>query len=420
MREDIKERIELIREGKVPEGYRKTKLATLPSEWENTKLKELLVEVCKRTIDTVKYPLYSLTLEDGIVEKSERYDREHLVKKEDSVYKVVQPDEFVYNPMNIRFGAVARNKSGKSISVSGYYNIFAVKYFEDKEFMDNYLTSPFMIEYYNKICTGSLEEKKRVHFSDFMQFNLPIPSQGERTQIAKTLDLYNKCLELLSKIIIEKEKEKHWLFNMLLKKNDNMLSTVKLGEIAEKVNEKNCNCKYSQVLSNSARNGVIPQEKQFTKEIANNNNINGYYVIHPNEFVYNPRISVSAPCGPININNTGITGVVSPLYTVFRVMSKNINLNYMKHYFQSNLWHSHMKKVANYGARYDRMNISQHDFFSLPVIIPSITEQRNIVNIMQLKEKELFLLKQKKNLLKQEKKAMMQLLLTGIVRVSEK
>lgn len=81
MREDIKERIELIRAGKVPEGYRKTKLAILPNEWKNINLKELLFEVCEKTIDTVKYPLYSLTLEDGIVEKSERYDREHLVKK---------------------------------------------------------------------------------------------------------------------------------------------------------------------------------------------------------------------------------------------------------------------------------------------------------------------------------------------------
>ena len=165
---------------------------------------------------------------------------------------------------------------------------------------------------------------------------------------------------------------------------------------------------------------MILQEEQFTKDIANNNNIDGYYVIHPNEFVYNPRISVSAPCGPININSTGITGVMSPLYTIFKVIDENINLKYLGYYFKSALWHKYMKSVANYGARYDRMNISQHDFFSMPIFLPDSDIQKRIVDTMQVCEKEIELLDKKLEIIKQEKKAMMQLLLTGIVRVSEK
>ena len=70
---------------------------------------------------------------------------------------------------------------------------------------------------------------------------------------------------------------------------------MKLGEISMKSQEKNVQYKYSLVLSNSARSGVLPQSEQFKKEIASNDNIDGYYVIHKNDFVYNPRISATAP-----------------------------------------------------------------------------------------------------------------------------
>ena len=47
-------------------------------------------------------------------------------------------------------------------------------------------------------------------------------------------------------------------------------------------------------------------------------NIDGYYIVRDNDFVYNPRISNLAPVGPINRNKLGRTGVMSPLYTVFK------------------------------------------------------------------------------------------------------
>lgn len=66
------------------------------------------------------------------------------------------------------------------------------------------------------------------------------------------------------------------------------------------------------------------------------------------------------------------------------------------------------------------MNISQHDFFSMPIFLPDSDIQKRIVDTMQVCEKEIELLDKKLEIIKQEKKAMMQLLLTGIVRVSEK
>ena len=72
-----------------------------------------------------------------------------------------------------------------------------------------------------------------------------------------------------------------------------------MGEIADKVTEKNLDGNITEVLTNSAEYGVINQTEFFDHAVAKESNIAGYYVIAPGDFVYNPRISATAPVGPI-------------------------------------------------------------------------------------------------------------------------
>jgi type I restriction enzyme S subunit len=157
----IKQRIEQIQRGEVPEGYKKTKVGVVPCEWEDTLFSDLFTSTSEYTEDLEKYPLYSLTIEEGITAKTERYERSHLVKKENA-YKIVRPNDFAYNPMNVRFGAVARHKGAIDVAVSGYYDIFTTRVDSDLEFMDSFLISDHMIAYYNKVSIGSLVEKQRI------------------------------------------------------------------------------------------------------------------------------------------------------------------------------------------------------------------------------------------------------------------
>ena len=90
--------------------------------------------------------------------------------------------------------------------------------------------------------------------------------------------------------------------------------TTKLEEISSKVTEKNNARKYDVIFTNSAEFGIIDQKEYFDHNVASSENIQGYYVVIPNDFVYNPRISISAPVGPINRNKLLYTGVMSPLY----------------------------------------------------------------------------------------------------------
>ena len=218
MNEETKNRIAAINSGIIPEGYKKTKVGIVPVEWEDTHFSELFIEKKNVTSDFEKYPLYSLTIEEGVVPKSERYERSHLVKKDD-IFKIVSENDFVYNPMNVRFGALARYKGQEDVSVSGYYDIFSVKESVSKEYMENFLLSEPMINYYNRVSTGSLKEKQRVHFSQFLDFVLPIPPLPEQQKIAEILSMQDKLIELQEKKIEQlKELKKAYLQKMFPKK----------------------------------------------------------------------------------------------------------------------------------------------------------------------------------------------------------
>ena len=217
MKDEIKTRLAQIRAGEIPKGYKKCTLGIVPEDWKEINFSDLFTSTSDYTDDLEKYPLYSLTIEDGITAKTDRYNRSHLVKKENS-YKILQHNDFAYNPMNIRFGAVARHKGDTPVAVSGYYDIFTTVHPGDLTFMDNFLTCGAMITYYNRVSTGSLVEKQRVHFSDFLKFSLPLPPLAERERIAKILSSQDKVIELCERKLEQlKRMKKYYLQNMFPK-----------------------------------------------------------------------------------------------------------------------------------------------------------------------------------------------------------
>ena len=141
--------------------------------------------------------------------------------------------------------------------------------------------------------------------------------------------------------------------------------------------KKNADGAITNVICNSAKQGLIPQRDYFDKDIANSDNTGGYYIIETNDFVYNPRKSTDAPYGPISSYKYPEAGIVSPLYLCFRA-KQEINPLYFEWYFRSSAWHRYIYMSGDSGARHDRVSIKDDTFFAMPINIPTAQEQDRI------------------------------------------
>lgn len=156
----------------------------------------------------------------------------------------------------------------------------------------------------------------------------------------------------------------------------------KLGDFATKVTRKNSDLATSETFTNSAELSVVSQLDYFDHGIMKGESIGNYTVVEPDDFVYNPRISVAAPVGPINRNRLGRARVMSPLYTVFRT-DETIDKCFLEHYFETTLWHGFLNLEGNSGARSNRFSIAEPAFFEMPISCPIKAEQQEISSLLE-------------------------------------
>ena len=181
----------------------------------------------------------------------------------------------------------------------------------------------------------------------------------------------------------------------------------KLEDISTKVTEKNYDREFDETFTNSAEQGVISQRDYFDHDISNDANIDGYYIVRNNDFVYNPRISTAAPVGPINRNKLGRSGVMSPLYYVFR--TKNVDYSFLEKYFKSNCWYDFMFLNGDSGARSDRFSIKDNVFRQMPICMPIASEEQQKIGCFLTKIDSLLQARtQKLESLKSVKKSLLQ------------
>lgn len=192
----------------------------------------------------------------------------------------------------------------------------------------------------------------------------------------------------------------------------------KLSNYTEKITRKNKEFLVTNVISNSAKNGLISQRDFFDKDIANQNNIDGYYIVENGDFVYNPRKSIESPYGPINRYNLKDEGVVSPLYLCFKINEK-INGKFLECYFKSSKWYRYIYQNSDQGARHDRVSIKDSEFFKLNSKFPSLEEQEKIASFLSLIDDKIGLQSDKVEALKEYKKGMMQKIFSRELRFKD-
>lgn len=363
-------------------------------EWERLVVSDLL-QVNKTLNTDNRYgreDVLSVSDECGIVNQIKYLGRSYAGK---SVlkYKVVKPNQIVYtkSPLKDKPYGIVKQSDIYGI-VSSLYAVYDIIGNCIPSYIQWYFEPYYRInKYFRPLVNKGAKNTINISDTNAVTGTIYIPKIVEQTIISSYLEFLSKHInDTTKKIASLKQLKSACLISMFpqqgetvprvrFKGFDGEWKICELKQFAFKVTRKNCDKEFTKTFTNSAEFGVINQNEYFDRTISNSENIGGYYVVENNDYIYNPRVSTLAPVGPINRNKLGYTGVVSPLYLVFK--ANNIDKDYLDVFFNTNLWHRYMKLEGNCGARFDRLSISDELFFEMPIILPSNeAEQRQIAS----------------------------------------
>jgi len=355
-------------------------LGSFDFSWEQREVGDLLIERSQQAPMSDEYPLMAFIANEGVAPKGERYDRSALVTDTvNKLYKKTEKGDFIYSSNNLETGSIGLNKYGKAC-ISPVYSIFEPTGIADSDFLGRRLVRKDFINAMVKWRQGVIYGQWRIHESDFLKIEISVPSVEEQRKIGAYLDQLDNLITLHQRKCALLFSPFQAFISMMFITSTFSWEQRKLSEITDKVTEKNAGLQYVETFTNSAEFGIISQRDFFDHDIAKLGSLDGYYIVKTEDFVYNPRISTSAPVGPINRNKLGRTGVMSPLYTVFR--PHDIDTTYLEYFFKCGYWHSFMNFNGDSGARSDRFSIRDNVFFQMPIPIPDIDEQRKIGELL--------------------------------------
>ena len=348
--------------------------------------------------------LLSVTISNGVIRQIDS-EKRNIASEDKSNYKVVKKGDVPYNSMRMWQGAVGTSDYDGIVSPA-YTVLIPKNNCNGKFFMELFKKQP-TLEIFKRWSQGLTSDTWNLKYPVLSTIPFMVPSVKEQEKIAEYFKSLDNLITLHQRKCEQtKELKKFMLQKMFPKKGEKNpeirfpgftddWEERKLEEISDKVTEKNKNSEFVETLTNSAEFGIINQRDFFDKNISNEKNLNGYYIVREDDFVYNPRISNYAPVGPIKRNKLGRTGVMSPLYYVFRPY--NIDKKFLEYYFDTTVWHKFMKINGDSGVRADRFAIKDSIFKTMPIPYPSIEEQRkigkffdNLNDIIALHQREVF------------------------------
>lgn len=420
MKIEIKQRIEQIRQGNVPEEYQKTKDGIFPTDWHTQKMKQWVV-LAERPVtleDDKRYRLVTVRRGFGGVDlRGEYLGKDILVKN----YFRVRQGDFLISKRQIAHGACGVvPESLDGAVVSNEYNVFVPNQGTNIEMFNLMMQLPHYTRLFYLMSDGVHIEKLLFKTQDWMRRQLAMPPIEEQQKIAAILTTQDKVIELKEKRLAEKQRQKKYLMQQLLTGKKRLLGfsgTWKkemLGKCASMCSGGTPDTKNEKYYGNdyiwisikdmtSAGKYICSSERGLTEAGL----LNCSARLFPKGTIL---FAMYASIGECSIAEAECCSSQAILGIEPDSKLNNEFLYYLlsnsKGYFKS------------FGQASSQPNLNKGIVQSIVIQIPEIEEQAAIVEVLSAADHEIDLLRQDIEQEKQKKKALMQMLLTGIVRVN--
>lgn len=421
MNPEIKQRIEQIRRGEVPEGYKKAKQCICPADWETTSLRELA--------DIGQGYTFKREYQGNHIGRWNYFKVADIGLQSSSIYlssSINKIDDFLlkqlgYKPFHAgsivfpRVGAALLNNNKKILLhdslVDDNVLVLSIK---NKAVCSNiflyYLLSKFQLADW---CNSGLVPV--INSKTVLKQSIHLPEFTEQQKISAILSTQDKAIGLKDKLLAEKQRQKKYLMQQLLT-GKKRLSDFTVPWVATSLDNlfserKETNCEKLQLLAITGTQGVIPRSKLDLKDNSSEDK-SKYLKICVGDIGYNTMRMWQGVSAYSNYE-----GIVSPAYTILKPVA-DIDAKYFSYLFKLPeiifLFYRFSQGLVD-----DTRNLKYEDFKKITVRYPSDRrEQTAIAKVLSTADREIDLLRQDIEQEKQKKKALMQLLLTGIVRVT--
>ena len=414
MTPEVKERIEQIRHGNVPEGYALSEMTIFPAEWNLVSIADVGTVITGSTPPTANTDYYAgkklfITPADFNTGLYIRESERTISDAAYSVSRIIPPNSIYVVCIGATVGKI--NMCADAAVCNQQINAVVPKKGNDSVFLY------YCIDYFfNKMKKKYIGEQTLpiVSKGQFSKIHIVLPQIEEQRKVANILTEQDGIIELKEKLLEEKQRQKKYLMQQLLtgKKRlpgfDGEWMHVRANQIFKNVTDKKHDGTL-EVLSATQDRGIIPRSQVDIDIKYAEESLTGYKKVVRGNFV----ISLRSFQGGIEYSE--YTGIVSPAYTVLSSIYP-IEDNYYKQFFKSADYINRLN-IAVYGIR-DGKQISYDDFGRIKIPYPPLEEQKAIAEVLTTADREIEILKKTIEQEKQKKKALMQLLLTGIVRVT--
>lgn len=413
MRDEIRERIEAYRHGEVPNGYKRVEGYTVPVEWEVTSF-DSLFERSTRKNDTGCENVLTISAQMGLVSQKDYYEKD-IASEDKSGYFLLKSGDYAYNKSystGYPYGAIKQLVEYDEGIVSPLYICFTSKTGTNTSFYSQYFEGGM----YNREIYRFAQEGARNHgllnipVDNFFIGTLIAPSQVEQRRIAEILDMYDHAIRLRRELIEAKRKQKRGLMERLLSPQDendamNGWKTMTFQEVCRFINGR----AYKQdELLMKGKYPVLRVGNLFTKDewYYSDLELPEHQYIENGDLIY----AWSASFGPQIWRGEKVIYH----YHIWKVIPACVILKeYLYQYFQYDV--QLLTKEQQGGTM---SHVTKETMEKRTCRLPSIERQRTIAQILAKVDQSIELSEQELSYWLEKKKALMQLLLTGLVRVN--